>query len=158
MKYLCMERDLPGRISRTPLLERLYWFFFSAAWTTSYTHTLAKSLVMETSDHWPCVIEIKTFVPRGNVFRFENYWMLHDDFLPLVEGCWNRQSGLTNPTMRITAKFKALRSSLRSWQAHLPGLCSAIVNVKLVISFLELLEEWRDLSIEEWNFKKVLNG
>jgi len=43
-----------------PLLERLDWFFSSAAWAIAYPHSVAKSLVMETSDHWPCVIEIKT--------------------------------------------------------------------------------------------------
>jgi hypothetical protein len=67
-----------------PLLERLDWFFSSNAWTLNYPHTFAKSLIMETSDHWPCVIEIRTTIPRARVFRFENYWMTHDSFLPLV--------------------------------------------------------------------------
>lgn len=31
-----------------------------------------------------------------------------------------------------------------------------ITNVKLVISFLELLEESRGLSIQEWNFREIL--
>jgi hypothetical protein len=31
-----------------------------------------------------------------------------------------------------------------------------ISYVKLVLSFLELLEEWRDLIIMEWNFKEIL--
>lgn len=48
-----------------PLLERLDWFFSSQAWTLSYPHTIAKSLVMETSNHWPCVVEIKTAIPEG---------------------------------------------------------------------------------------------
>lgn len=63
-----------------PLLERLDWFFSSNAWTLSYPHAIAKALVMETSDHWPCVIEIKTSIPKGKVFRFENYWMEHESF------------------------------------------------------------------------------
>lgn len=65
-----------------PLLERLDWFFSSIAWTLKYSHTLVKSLGMETSDHWPCFIEIKTSIPKGRIFRFENYWMQHIDFLP----------------------------------------------------------------------------
>jgi hypothetical protein len=55
-----------------PLLERLDWFFISNAWALNYPHTVEKSLVMEVLDHWPCVIEIKTNIPKSKIFRFEN--------------------------------------------------------------------------------------
>lgn len=58
-----------------PLLERLDWFFSSQEWTARYPNTSAHSLVMEVSDHWPCVLEIKTSIPKGRIFRFENFWM-----------------------------------------------------------------------------------
>lgn len=32
-----------------------------------------------------------------------------------------------------------------------------IANVKLVISFLDSIEEWRDLALHEWNFREILN-
>jgi len=35
-----------------PLLERLERFFTSSSWTIKYPRTLAKALVMETSDHF----------------------------------------------------------------------------------------------------------
>jgi hypothetical protein len=54
-----------------------------------YRDTQAKSLVMEVSDHWPCVIQVKTSVPKGKIFRFENCWMQHDSFLSLVAYAWN---------------------------------------------------------------------
>lgn len=74
-----VEIPLHGRrytwtnMQQPPLLERLDWFFSSNAWTLKYPHTLARSLIMETSDHWPCVIEIKTSIPRPRIFRFKNY-------------------------------------------------------------------------------------
>jgi hypothetical protein len=48
----------------SPLLERLDWFFTSTSWTTAYPNTYAYPLVMETSDHVPCVISISTNIPR----------------------------------------------------------------------------------------------
>jgi exonuclease III len=110
-KYTWTNKQQP------PLLERLDWFFSSAAWSLKYPHTIAKSLIMETSDHWPCIIEIKTSIPKAKVFRFENCWMAHDSFLPLVANTWNRLIPQQDYAMILTAKFKALRGSLRHWQS-----------------------------------------
>jgi hypothetical protein len=99
---------------------------------------------METSDHWPCVIEIRTTIPRARVFRFENYWMTHDSFLPLVTNTWNGVFHQQDAAMLLTAKFKALRCSLKAWQSQLSNMKTTISNVKIVISFMEVIEEWRD--------------
>lgn len=56
-----------------PLLERLDCFFTSPMWTVTYPNTFASSLVIETSDHTPCVISISTVIPRKSIFRFENF-------------------------------------------------------------------------------------
>jgi hypothetical protein len=58
----------------------------------------------------------------------------------------------------ITAKFKALRGALRVWQSKLSKLKDTISNIKAVLSFIDLIEEWRDLSIEEWNCREILNN
>lgn len=68
----------------SPLLERLDWFVTSANWTITYPNSFAFSFVMETSDHAPCIISISTSIPKRNIFRFEIYWMEHQEFLPLV--------------------------------------------------------------------------
>jgi hypothetical protein len=140
-----------------PLLERLDWFFSSQSWTLKYPHTIAHSIVMETSDHWPCVVEIKTSIPKGRIFRFENCWMSHESFLPLVANSWNVPSIQQDIAKIISAKFKALKSALRMWQSLLSNLKMTIANVKLVISLLDAIEEWRDLTLQEWNFRNILN-
>lgn len=112
---------------------------------------------MEVSDHWPCVIEVKTTISKGRIFKFENCWTQHDSFLPLVANSWNGAFPQTDAAKLLTAKFKSLRSTLRSWQSQLSNLKATIANVKLVISFLDAIEEWRDLSVQEWNFRDILN-
>jgi hypothetical protein len=132
-KYTWTNKQQP------PLLERLDWFFSSTAWSIAYPHTIAKPLVMETSDHWPCVIETKTNIPKSRIFRFENFWMEYEAFLPLVAACWNQNFAQTDPALLLSAKFKALRASLRSWQSRLSNLKQTIANIKIVLASLTAL-------------------
>jgi thymidylate synthase len=113
---------------------------------------------MEVFDHWPCVLEIKTSIPKGNIFRFENYWMQHEGFMAVVANSWNGSHPQSDPAKLLTAKFKSFRVALRSWQSHLSNLKATIGNIKLVISFLDTIEERRDLSVEEWNFREILHS
>lgn len=67
-----------------PLLERLDWFFTSNSWTLTYPNTAAWALTMEVSDHVPCLIKIEIDIPKSSNLRFENFWMLHEEFMAVV--------------------------------------------------------------------------
>lgn len=141
----------------SPLLERLDWFFTSHTWTLSYPVMFVKSLVIETSDHVPCLVSFGTNIPGKTLFCFQNYWLEHDDFLNVVsEGC-KTDCPVQDIAKRITAKFKNLRGSIKQWQKHLSSLKQVIDNVKTVLGFLEFIEDYRDLSLGEWNFKDILS-
>jgi hypothetical protein len=140
----------------SPLLERLDWFFTSANWTLSYPITFAYSLVMETPDHVPCVISISTSIPKRSRFQFENFWMEHSNFLSVVQAGWTAPPHITDAAKIITAKFKNMRRVLKEWQGNLSNLKQCIANVKLTLSFILYVEEFRDLTLPEWNFKLLL--
>jgi hypothetical protein len=55
--------------------------------------------------------------------------MHHDSFLPIVTTTWNGSFPQSDAAMLITAKFKALRSSLKSWQSQLSNIKVTISNV-----------------------------
>jgi len=149
-KYTWTNKQFP------PLLERLDWVFTSNSWTTKYPDTAVRTLVMETSDHWPCVVEINTSIPIGNLFRFENHWLQNEDFVQVMANGWHSPEHITDPANAITAKFKNLRRVLKDWKKTLPRLALAIERIKSVLNLLEVIEMTRDLSIEEWNFKAVV--
>lgn len=114
---------------------------------------------MDPSDHCPCAITISTSIPTKSFFRFENYWIQHVQFLPLVQdGWWNSVIDQQDEAKLITAKFKKLKQSLRVWQASMTTLKTAINNVRLIIHFLEVLGDYRDLSLQEWNFLTLLQN
>lgn len=113
---------------------------------------------METSDHVPCVISISTQSPTRFIFNFENYWMEHADFMPLVEFIQTTPTPQMDIAKILTAKFKQLRKDLKQWKGSLSNVRTNINNVKLVLLSLQFLQEFRDLLLIEQNFKAILEA
>lgn len=139
-----------------PLLERLDWFFTSPCWTSTYPNTNVFTMTMETSDHVPCLISFSTQIPKGQIFRFENFWLHHEDFYNQVQQGWTSPFHYTDAAKTLTVKFKNLRGALKQWRQSLPSLQNIISNLKLLLTFVNFLEEFRDLSLVEWNFRNLL--
>ena len=118
---------------------------------------MASTLVSEVSDHTPCLLQVETEIPRGNNFRFEYYWMEHDQFMQVVNHGWSLPTFQMVSAKNLMAKFKNLRRVLKVWQKHISSIMANIANVKAVLSVMEILEEHRDLTVEEWNFKDLLS-
>jgi hypothetical protein len=121
-------------------------------------NTYAYPLSMETSDHASYAISTSTKIPKGSIFRFENHWLEHSDFYDVVQQHWSAPGHITDSAKILTAKFKNLRLALKLWKASLSNLKNVIDNVKIVLDFIQVIEEFRDLSIAEWNFKHFLQG
>lgn len=102
------------------------------------------SLTMETSDHVPCLISISIAIPKSQIFRFENYWLLHENFMEQVSLGWHTDFFHSDAAKMITAKFKNLRKELKVWKKTLSNLKQNIANVKLVLDFINFLEDFRD--------------
>jgi hypothetical protein len=76
--------------------------------------------------------------------------------MQIMQYGWSIPVGTYDKAKRVMGKFKNLRRVLRTWQLQLSNLASVISNNKMVILFLDILEEFRDLSLEEWNFRKIV--
>jgi hypothetical protein len=70
-------------------------------------------LARDVSNHHPCLILMTTDIPKAKVFRFENHWLLHDEFMPVMEHKWNVVVPSVDSAKRLMAKFKNLRRVLR---------------------------------------------
>jgi hypothetical protein len=140
----------------SPMLERLDWFFASSSWITNYSGSSVQTLSRDISDHNPCLITISTDIPKAMIFRFENYSLLHEDFMQVMDFGWGIPNNEQGKAKRVGAKFKALRKVRRQWHSQISNLTKTIENSKTIISFPNILEESRDLSLEEWNFRNLL--
>jgi hypothetical protein len=90
----------------SPLLVRFDWFFASVSWITNYPGTLVRTISRDILDHHPCVVEISTDIPKAKIFRFENYWLLHANFMDVMNHGWAIPTGIGDRAGRVGAKFK----------------------------------------------------
>jgi hypothetical protein len=131
------------------LLERLDWFFASVSWVANYPGSKVNTLSRDISDHYPCLVSISTNIPKAKVFRFENFWMLHDDFTQVLNHGWSLPTYQTDAAKVLTIELKKLRQIFREWQTNLTSLAKTIEHNKLALKFVDIMEEFRDLSLEE---------
>jgi hypothetical protein len=71
-----------------------------------------------------------TDIPKSKFFRFENYWLLHEDFMPAMQHGYNLHVLPQDTTKKLMAKFKNLRRVLRCWYVNISNLA---INIKLII-------------------------
>lgn len=95
---------------------------------------------METSDHVPCLITVSSSIPKGFVFRFNIFWLQHEDFFNQVQLGWHSSYLASDAAINITAKFKNLRKVLKAWNQTISNLKENIKNSKLIIYFLNIIE------------------
>jgi hypothetical protein len=82
--------------------------------------------------------------------------MLHDDFIQVMSHGWNITVPTQDKGKTFETKFKNLRRVLRCWQSQPSNLATTITSNKIVLFLLHSIEEFRDLSLEEWNFRKMV--
>jgi hypothetical protein len=99
---------------------------------------------------------ISTRIPKASLFRFENFWAEHDDFLQTVNDCWMVTNALIDSARSISAKFKALRAKLKDWSKNISNLRLLIGNCNRVICFLDALEDRRGLFNPEANLRSIV--
>jgi len=157
-----VEIPLKGRsftwsnMQQAPLLEKIDWVFTSESWSTKYPNTMALPLSKPVFDHCPCVISIRTSIPKPQIFIFENYWLRHHDFKDIVEENWNQSLSESDSAKLITAKFKRLRKRLKIWSKSISNLAGSIQATNNVIMMWDQFEEYRQLSDTKQNGRDML--
>jgi hypothetical protein len=101
-------------------------------------------------------VQVTTQVPMPKTFIFENYWLQHESFYSVFQEVWSQSLYQLDPTNKLMAKFERARKVLKQWHRNLPIISSSIENIKLIIQFLDIVEEMRDLTLQEWNFHNIL--
>jgi hypothetical protein len=138
------------------LLEQLDWVFTSPNWTLDFPDSEVLPLAKITSDHIPCKIAINTKIPKSKIFRFENFWVKHNDFFVTVQNSWIKNFRETNSVKRISSSFKRLRADLKEWSRNLSKLGQLVTNCNTMICFLDGLEKARMLFNPEVNLRLLI--
>jgi hypothetical protein len=126
----------------SPLLERLDWFLASVSWVINYPRSSIRILSRDTSDHSPCLVSISTDIPKIMIFRFKNYWLLHDEFMQTMKHGWSLPCNQNDKAKKLGAKFKNVGRVLKQWHSQISNLAKTIDNNKMILSLLDALEEF----------------
>jgi hypothetical protein len=101
---------------------------------------------------------VGTHIPKAQLFRIENYWLEFDGIMELINKSWNMAPIMQDSALNINAKFKYLRASLKKWSRNHSNLHKIIENCNFTLALLDRIEEQRNLSIMENNFRKILKA
>src|SRR4051812_15728542 len=82
--------------------------------------------------------------------------MKHTEFKDIVLAAWNIPIGYQDSAKTTNAKFKNVRRALKLWAKNLPCIKTKITRINDFIFWLDLIEEFRDLSLFEWNCRALL--
>ncbi|CAN6341061.1 unnamed protein product [Urochloa humidicola] len=131
-----------------PTLARLDRVFFNVSMSCAFPNSSLTSLPKPTFDHTPILLRMSTSIPKPNLFRFENAWLQHSDFLSSVLPAWH-DNGSGEATTVLAGSLKAVRCASKLWARRKRAPPSLHQNCKFVIYLFDVLEEGRMLSAGE---------
>ncbi|CAO2141472.1 unnamed protein product [Urochloa humidicola] len=118
--------------------------------STTYPNSSLTSLPKPTSNHTPILLSLSTTIPKPNLFRFENGWLKHRDFLPAILPAWHTTNA-RGATATLVGALKAVRCASKVWARTKRAPPTFQLNCKFVIYLFDMLEEGRVLSAgEHW--------
>ena len=69
----------------------------STEWSALFPLTYIKTLPKPISDHTPNLVDAGVnHAPPPRLFRFEKWWLGHEDFINLVVSTWNTPRSFSN--------------------------------------------------------------
>ncbi|CAO1939972.1 unnamed protein product [Urochloa humidicola] len=131
-----------------PTLARLDRVFINAEMSVCFPNSSLTSLPKPTSDHTPILLKLSTAIPKPNLFRFENGWLKHPDYLEAVLPVW-RSGGTRDAAASLVRSLKAVRGASKVWARGKRAPPTLQSNCNFVIYMFDVFEEGRCLSAGE---------
>ena len=118
------------------------------------------ALLRPVSDHVPLALLATSNIPRPSVFRLNNNWLTAPSFQSLVAANWSKvhetHHHASSSAAALCLRLKRTRSAAHAWAKHQTPLNVLIANCETLITFLDLLEELRFLSHQEFALRILI--
>ncbi|CAN6253863.1 unnamed protein product [Urochloa humidicola] len=137
-----------------PTLVRLDRAFINLSWDEHYPNSTLLSLTRFTSDHVPLKLTVSTTIPRSQLFRFENSWLVSPLFRQaMVDTVRGPPPNQAQPS--FMRHLKKCRRSCRLWAKRRGPIQQRESDTKTLVTALDLLEECRPLTSAELALRRV---
>jgi hypothetical protein len=104
------------RFSSMPTYERLDRCLANAEWCRVFPTSLVLHLPMMYNDHAPILLlSVSNRQRPKKPFRFENWWLMEEDFQDVAQTSWNRSASHS-----FSHKTRFLAADLRKWRRLKP--------------------------------------
>jgi len=114
------------RFNTTPTFQRLDHSLANVEWCTAYPRTTVYHLPMLRGDHAPILTILDSNHPRTNVvFRFENWWLMEQDYVDVAKTSWLKSSNRT-----FHQKTKYLAADVKKWRKTKPSIFKQLGDIE----------------------------
>ena len=151
-------RDLPlqgGRYTwqgcyNGRLMSCLDRFLVSPDWESHCNRVIQRRLPRPVSDHFPIMLDSEGVRTGPSPFRFELMWLKFEGFKEILKGWWQNLQFYRSFSFILSAKLKALKGLLKTWNREVFGKVETNKKDALCrVSFWDELEKERGLGLEE---------
>jgi hypothetical protein len=69
---------------REPTLVKLDRILINLNWSQKFLHSECRTLLRQTSDHKPILLDTANTTPKTTCFRYEDYWLQNDELVAIT--------------------------------------------------------------------------
>ncbi|CAN1250788.1 hypothetical protein LINPERPRIM_LOCUS7518 [Linum perenne] len=139
-----------SNLRSSPAQSRIDRVFTSLEWDSQYPGFTLSSQTRTCSDHSPLIVACGSIPRVCRPWRFENMWLEHILFRPMLEEFWFHASGRAVGLLELSRKLRSLKGRLKVWNSEVFKRIEHQIHLKLSgIKSLDLLEEYGLLSESE---------
>ena len=125
-------------------------FFVSPDWESHCNRVIQRRLPRPVSDHFPIMLDSEGVRIGPSPFRFELMWLKFEGFKEILKGWWQNLQFYRSFSFILSAKLKALKGLLKTWNREVFGKVETNKKDALYrVSFWDELEKERGLGLEE---------
>ena len=131
-------------------MSRLDRFLVSPEWESQCNRVIQRRLPRPVSDHFPIMLDSEGVRTGPIPFRFELMWLKHEGFKETLKGWWQNLQFHGTFSFILSAKLKALKGLLKTWNREVFGKVETHKKDALSrVSFWDEIEKERGLGLEE---------
>ncbi|XP_068639159.1 uncharacterized protein [Aristolochia californica] len=127
-----------------PVLSKLDRFLACNNWLQMFGNVTGRVLNKVGSDHWPILLT-SVFEKWGpSPFRFENSWLMEENFESLIDGWWDEGPSLGRREWAFPLKLRFIKGKIKEWAtSRHTSLIAEKASLISQIAALDVVEEQR---------------